>query len=122
MSGGVGEREAGSVATRSNNGGRRLLVRETRQLPPGTAATAHRLPVVPDFGPVERVQVEQDVRKFRRRENVALYAPLGADEKRLNIGTQLLESARDGESGIQMSAGAAAGKVHPRRARLRRRY
>src|SRR6266550_1313041 len=112
MSGGVGERETGGVAASADDGGGPLLVRETCQLPPGAAGATRRLPVVPDLRSVERVQIEQDVRKLRRREDIALDAPLGADEKRLNIGTHLLESARDRESRIQMSAGAAAGEEH----------
>ena len=58
-------------------------------------------------------------RQVGGKENVALDAPLGTDEKRLNLGMHLFESSGDRESGIQMSASTAAGEEHPRHGRLR---
>ena len=67
-------------------------------------------PVLPRRRAIERVQVEQHVRELGRRQHVALDAAPRADEERLDARVEPHERARDGEPGIEVPAGAAAGE------------
>jgi len=48
------------------------------------------------------------VRKLRRRQDIAFDPATGANEQRLDFRLQPNERSRDGECGIEMTAGAAA--------------
>jgi hypothetical protein len=56
------------------------------------------------------MQVEQLVREFRARKNIALYSALCSDEKRINVAARATHCARDREPGIEMPARASAGE------------
>ena len=66
-----------------------------------------------DGGAIERVQVEQDERKFGRRQHGALDAAPRADEERLDRRVGADESARDRDARIEMATGAATRENHP---------
>src|SRR5688572_566504 len=67
------------------------------------------------------MEVEQDVRVSRSRQDVTLDATLRADEQQLETWPQPDESARDCQRRIQVAAGAAAGKDHQHLRRDRKR-
>jgi len=61
------------------------------------------------------MKIEQLELEFRRRQYLSLYAAKCADEKGLDIRIEPAQRARNGETGIQMSAGASTGEKnsHP---------
>src|SRR5438552_2497684 len=59
------------------------------------------------------MQIEEKMREFRFRKNVALDPPPGADKKWLHQWITRDQFARDGETGIQMSAGSSSGENDP---------
>ena len=113
----IRERDPGRIAARADHGGRSLLAATRAELAPG--ADALRAPssqLFHDLGAIERMQVEQNVRKLGRRQDVALDAASRADEERLDVGSQLHERSRDREPRIEMAARAAAGEEDARSA------
>src|SRR4029079_2648189 len=70
------------------------------------------LPVIPGPRSVERMQVEQEVRKLRPRQDVLLDPPLRPDAAGTHARIEAHEGPRDRESGIEMSPGTAAGEQH----------
>src|SRR5690348_253317 len=107
---GIGEREPRCVSAGADDHSRSLLPSEPAELSPRARSAPHRLPVVPERPAIERMQIEQDVRKIGGRQNVALDAAPRANEEGLDVGPQRLQRTRDGEARIQMSAGTAAGE------------
>src|ERR1700687_677102 len=67
------------------------------------------------------MQIEQLERGSNLRQDVFLDAPPGANEEWLDTWISLHESARDRESGVQVSPGAAAREDHPHLAGSARR-
>src|SRR3954466_1006785 len=59
------------------------------------------------------MQVEEQMREFGARQDLALDATLRADEEGLDLRIALHQLTRDRETRIEMSAGAAAGEDPP---------
>src|SRR6478609_299857 len=104
----VRHRERRGVPAGADHQLRFLRARQAAQLPPHADATDQRLAVVPHRATVERMGVEQRVREFQLRQDVALDAAFRADEERLYRWTRTDESARDGYARIKVSARASA--------------
>src|SRR3982751_6757431 len=112
----VRERETRSVSTGTHHARRGLAPHLARYGAPRAERSAKRLPVLPRTRPIKRMEVEQLECKSRLRQHVALDPPSGADEKRLDARIGAPESARDGETRVEVSARAATRENHPHRA------
>src|SRR6185437_3887468 len=115
----VGECESGGVASRSDDECRPIALGQRREPPPRANGAGNGSTVLPDRAAIERMQIEQLVRKFRGRKHRALDAAPRADKKGLDSGSRAHERARDRDARVQMSAGAAAGEDDTRHRRSR---
>ena len=110
----VDERETSGIPARADDDAGLFAPHECAELAPSADHAAKGLPVLPRLGAIERMQVQQEMRKLRRRQYGLLDAAQCADEVRLHAGIETLQRARDRESGIEMSSRPATGEEDSR--------
>ena len=112
---GVCQRDARGVPSGADDQARPLTASKQPNGAPGARRATQRSPVLPGLGAIQRMEVEQQVRKLGRRQHLLLDAALGADEERAHLRLEADEGPRDGEAGIQVSASSASGEKHGHR-------
>src|SRR5688500_2196546 len=96
------------VATGPDDGRGPVLARQRADVAPCAREPHDRAPVLPRTIAIQRMEIEQTMRKTRRWQHIALDATTRANEVRARVRVESLHCASDRESRVQVATGPAA--------------